>query len=91
VLHYGLVEPLAPERMLLAELLLARGEAEEAYRTAALFDHPGAAIFVPFVARSLELRARAARVMPGREWAERARDAEERLEMLGRPELVRQP
>jgi serine/threonine-protein kinase len=91
LLDYGLVEPLAPERMLLAELLLADGEAEEAYRTAALFDHPGAAIFVPFVARSLELRARAARAMPGREWAERARNAEERLEMLGRPELVRQP
>jgi eukaryotic-like serine/threonine-protein kinase len=91
VLDYGLVEPLAPERMLLAELLLARGDAEEAYRTAALFDHPGAAIFVPFVARSLELRARAARAMPGRQWAERARQAEERLNVLGRADLVRQP
>lgn len=91
ILDYGLVQPLAPERVLLAELLLAGGEAEEAYRAAEILDHPGAAMFVPFVAKSLALRIRAAEALPGRHWAPRAREARQRLEALGRLDLLQRP
>ncbi len=56
---YGL--PLPLERLLLAELLLARGVPEQALRTASAFDHQGPFVFRPFLARSLELRLEAAR------------------------------
>jgi tetratricopeptide (TPR) repeat protein len=90
-LDYGLVEPLVTERILLAELLLAVGDGEGAYRTAAVVDHPGAAIFVPFVARSLALRVRAAESLSGLDWARRAGAARSRLESLGRMELLQRP
>lgn len=90
-LDYGLFEPLAPERILLAELLLSVGEPAEAYRVAALFDHPGAAMFVPFVPRSLALRVRAAEALPGADWAQRGRDARNRLESMGRLDLLERP
>ena len=80
----GLSEALAPERIILAELRLARGEHEEAYRVAAIFDHPEPLIFVPFLARSLEVRLEAARALPGAAWARRAEEASARLQALGR-------
>jgi hypothetical protein len=91
VLDYGLVEPLAPERLLLAELLLATGKPSQAYDAAEILDHPGAAIFVPFVAKSLVVRVRAAEALPGSVWARKARVARDRLEALGRLDLVQRP
>jgi len=87
-LQYGLAEALAAERLRLAELLLSRGEAEEAYRVAALFDHPQPTLYLPFLPRSLAVRMRGAEAMGGVEWARRAREARARLEGLGRQDLV---
>jgi hypothetical protein len=84
----GLWEPLAAERILLADLLLARGEAEEAYRVAAVFDHPEPAIFVSFLPRSLEIRVRAAESLRGPDWSRRAEEARTRLAALGREEVL---
>ncbi len=58
--EWGLVEPLAVERFLLAQLALARGSFEEAHRVAGVFDHPGPIAFLPFVRASLDIRLRAA-------------------------------
>jgi serine/threonine-protein kinase len=76
-----LPEPLAVERMLLADLLLARGEFEEAHWVAAVFDHPGPLMFLPFLGRSLEVRLRAAEALG---WEDRADRYRERLRALGR-------
>jgi hypothetical protein len=81
-LDIGISEPLAPERILLAELLLARGEPEQAYRVASVFDHPEPLIFVPFTARSLSVRLAAAQALSGPEWAQRAQEASDRLVAL---------
>jgi len=56
---YGAITPLA--RLKLAELHLARGEFEQAYLAATVFDHPEPIHFIPFVRRSLEIRLQAAR------------------------------
>ncbi len=56
---YGAITPLA--RLKLAELYLARGEFEQAYLAATVFDHPEPIHFIPFVRRSLEIRLQAAR------------------------------
>jgi DNA-binding SARP family transcriptional activator len=74
-------EPLAPERLLLAELLEARGQHERAYRVASLLDHPAPGIYPLFVARSLRIRMLAAR---GLEDDSRVRAVEARLTALGR-------
>jgi hypothetical protein len=76
-----LIEPLAVERSLLADLLLARGEFEEAHRVAAVFDHPGPLMFLPFLGRSLEVRLRAAEELG---WEDRAAEYRARLQALGR-------
>ncbi|MEX2181572.1 MAG: serine/threonine-protein kinase [Gemmatimonadaceae bacterium] len=59
-LTYDFFEPLAVERMLLAELLMARGEYQRALDVAAVFDHPEPSLFVNFLPRSLAVRASAA-------------------------------
>jgi tRNA A-37 threonylcarbamoyl transferase component Bud32 len=74
-------EPLAVERALLADLLLARGEFEEAHWVAAIFDHPAPLVFLPFLGRSLEVRLRAAEALG---WEDRAARYRERLRALGR-------
>jgi hypothetical protein len=71
---------LAPDRLLLAELLLARRQPREAIRTAAVFDHPVPAVFLPFLPASLELRRRAAEVLGA---AGEAREYADRLTALG--------
>ncbi len=73
-------EPLPFERMLLAELLLERGEFEDAYRAATVFDHPGPIMYLPLLPRSLDVRIRAAEAMGMPAVAAAAR---ERLEALG--------
>ena len=59
-LTYELFEPLAVERATLAELLLAHGAWTDAWRVAALLEHSEPAIYLAFLPRSLEIRARAA-------------------------------
>jgi len=56
-------ESLGLERLLLARILLARGEYSDAYREATAFDSPGAAnlIYPVFLSASLEIRSEAAR------------------------------
>jgi serine/threonine protein kinase len=73
-------EPLAPERLLLARLLLKRGEPGEALAIATEFDHPAPVVFLPFLPASLTLRRQAALAL-GRE--PDAKRFEERLAALG--------
>ncbi len=60
VLDWDLGEPLAPERLLVAQLLLARRQPEEGLSVATAFDHPTPVAFLPFLPASLALRRRAA-------------------------------
>jgi hypothetical protein len=79
-LEQDLAEPAAGERLLLAELLLARGDPGAARSAAAILDHPAPTAFLPFLSASLELRRRAAMALgDGRE----ARALQERLLALG--------
>jgi hypothetical protein len=55
----SLAAPFAPERLLLAELHLARGDYRRAHAVAAAFDH-GATAFLPFIPASLRIRRDAA-------------------------------
>jgi hypothetical protein len=85
-LSFGLGESLAPDRLLLARLLLATGQPQEAIRVASDFDHPQPIAFLPYLPASLSLRREAALAL-GRK-AE-ARSYEKRLAALGeRRELV---
>jgi DNA-binding SARP family transcriptional activator/tRNA A-37 threonylcarbamoyl transferase component Bud32 len=71
---------LAPERILLADLLLAKGRYEYAERVASAFDHQEPVIFLVFLPRSLMLRLRAALASGRRAQVEEFRD---RLIALG--------
>jgi hypothetical protein len=57
----SLWESLAVERLRLAGLLLATGDAEGAHRIASTFDHPGILVHGLFLRPSIDLRVRAAR------------------------------
>jgi hypothetical protein len=57
---WGLWQPLAAERIALAEILLARGDPTRALEIASGFDHFEPVAFVMYWPRSLELRLRAA-------------------------------
>lgn len=59
-LSFDFFEPLASERMLLAELLMARREFRRVLEVAAAFDHQEPVLFTNFLPRSLALRADAA-------------------------------
>ena len=76
-------ESLGFERLLLARLLLARGQYSDAYREASVFDSPGAAnlIYPLFLPASLEIRLEAARELGDQPAIERM---ESRLSALGR-------
>jgi serine/threonine-protein kinase len=78
-LAWDLTYPLAPERMLLARLLLARGDYAEAERVASAFDHQEPIAFLPYLPASLMVRLRAARAL-GRGATETYRN---RLRQLG--------
>jgi tRNA A-37 threonylcarbamoyl transferase component Bud32 len=83
-LDWGVGESLAPDRLLLANLLLAGGQPREATSVAALFDQPAPAAFLPYLPASLTLRHRAALAM-GRD--NEARIYERRLASLGKTSL----
>jgi hypothetical protein len=59
-LDWGLVEPLALERLVQAKLALDRDRFAEAQQIAADFDHPAPVAFLPFVSLGLSIRLRAA-------------------------------
>jgi hypothetical protein len=79
-------EPLAVERLRLAELLAARGQWAEAFRAAEMLDHPYPVVFWEFVRPSLDLRLEAARQLGNRRMQDQVRN---RLIRLGQtdPEL----
>ena len=79
-LTWSVAEPLAPDRLLLATLLLSRGQPREAIAAAAIFDHQAPIVFLPYLPASLALRRRAAASFG--EEAE-ARRYEDRLTALG--------
>lgn len=60
VLDWDVSESLAPERLLLAELSLARGQPAAAMAIAGIFDHPAPVVFLPFLPASLAIRREAA-------------------------------
>ena len=84
-LNWGLGEPLAADRLLVAAALLARGRAQESMSVAASMDHTSAMTFLPFLPSSLVLRRDAARAL-GRH--DLVRVFEARLARLGRQEPV---
>jgi tRNA A-37 threonylcarbamoyl transferase component Bud32/tetratricopeptide (TPR) repeat protein len=51
---------LAPERLLLSQLCLARGDYVRAHEIAAAFDHQGPLLLLPFIPASLRIRHQAA-------------------------------
>jgi hypothetical protein len=61
VLEWGLVEPLAVERLVLAESALARRDFGEALRITGVFDHPAPVAYLPFIPQALSIRLQAAR------------------------------
>lgn len=85
---WGLADPLAVERLRYARLLLATGRYEEAIEVASVFDSPAASIFPPFVPESLSIRYAAARAAGLRR---EERQFRERLERLGRSDLLGEP
>ena len=82
---WGLWQSLAAERIQLAELLLARGEAARAFGVASGFDHFEPIAYVLYWPRSLAVRARAAAMM-GRGDLEGHFTA--RLRAIGRDDLL---
>jgi serine/threonine protein kinase/tetratricopeptide (TPR) repeat protein len=80
-----LPDALAPSRLRLAEIYLARGEFVRAHDAAAVFDHPEPAVFIPFVPRSLQIRLEAAAGMGNAELVE---EYTRRLRRLGRGDLL---
>ena len=82
VLDWDVSESLAPERLLFAQLSLARGQPAAAMALASVFDHPAPAVFLPFLPASLAIRHEAALALG------RKRDAQRfhaRLVALGHP------
>jgi hypothetical protein len=78
-------ESLGGERMLLAELRLARGEFAEAMRLARNFDAPAPIPYLIYLPASLTLRLRAARSLGD---AGEVRQVRARLVALGRPDPI---
>ncbi len=80
----SLWESLAAERLQYARLLLARGDAAEAHRVASTFDQQGISIHQLFLPASLELRARAGRVLGDSMLVQAANARMERLRAASR-------
>jgi tetratricopeptide (TPR) repeat protein len=84
-MSWGLWQSLAAERMALAEILLARGEASRAIDIASGFDHFEPVVYLLYLPRSLALRYRAATKL-GR--SDMAKQYGERLKRIGRQDLL---
>jgi hypothetical protein len=84
-LQWHFPEPLAVEKLTLAELLLSRGEYQRAHDVATVFDHPQPVIYLPFLARSLAIRLQAAVALGDEDLAARY---SARLGALGRTDLI---
>lgn len=76
---------LAPNRLLLAQLLLRQGRAREAYEATLVFDHAEPITFVGCIAPALRVRYLAASRIGD---AVAAAEARRRLEALGRQDLL---
>jgi hypothetical protein len=79
VLQWGLVEPLAVERLIAAEFALSRRDFAEAERIAAIFDHPAPVAYLPFLPQALSIRLSAAR---GLQAADLVKRYQERIKKL---------
>ncbi len=82
----SLWESLATERIVLARLLLARGEWVRAHRVASVFDHPGVFIHQLFLPASLAVREQAARALADNSLAAAARQRLEGLAASSTPD-----
>ena len=79
-LDWGIGASLAPDRLLLAQLLLSGGQPRAAIWAADVFDHPVPAVFLAYLPASLELRRRAAEALGD---SRESRVYAERLAALG--------
>jgi hypothetical protein len=79
-LDWGLGKALAPDRLLLARLLLAQRQLREAIQAADVFDHPVPVVFLPYLPASLVLRRQAAEALGE---TREAREYADRLTALG--------
>ena len=84
-LAWNLVAPHAADRLLLAQIHLAREQWREAMAVASVFDHSSPIVYLAFLAPSLELRSRAAREAGDRP---SEREYRQRLRALGRDDLL---
>ena len=84
-LAWGISEPLAADRLLLAEFLLAHGKPEESVAIASSIDHSFVTTLLPFLPASLALQRQAALTLGQRDLARRI---EARLSTLGREDLL---
>jgi len=73
-------EALGGERLLLAQLLFARGEALAALQVASNFDHPSPVTYLPYLPASLELRIAAAKRLGDEKLVRRLHRRQEMLE-----------
>jgi len=87
-LAWGVWESLGAERMILARLLMARGDYAAAMRIAEYLDHPEIVIYIAYLPVSLELRAQAAEALGRASLAEEYRS---RLNQLQRAPLEGAP
>ncbi len=87
-LAWEMSDPLVIARLRHAELLAAVGRYEEAIAVASAFDSPAAVLFSAYVPASLAIRHAAARAagLSGQE-----REFRERLERIGRSDLLAEP
>jgi hypothetical protein len=82
-LDWDVARPRGLDRLVLARLLLATGDARGALETASVLDSPSPAVFSLYIPAGLELRARAADALGDVNLASRFRERLKRLEGSG--------
>jgi hypothetical protein len=87
--EWGLMEPLAIERLLLARLLAARGDHADAHRVASQFDHASPVTFLSFVRAAIDIRLNTARAAGRSDLVGRYRARLQRLQVPGVTALAR--
>jgi tetratricopeptide (TPR) repeat protein len=86
-LEWDYASSLPVERLVVADLLFARGRYQEAHDAASVFDYPAPIVYLPFIPASLALRYRAVRAL------DRPREVaryQKRLQKLGRDDMLAQ-